>query len=172
MEGLKYLHKKDIVHRDLKCANVLVNTEGQVKLSDFGSSTKLQSINVSSSGDESDRSETLPDREIKGSPYWMAPEVIKGEGAGKPSDVWSLGCCIIEMLTGKPPWIEYGKNASEIMQVIKTQTRPPTFPENISDECRDFLKYCFIIEVPKRVIVTELSTHPFVMVADPDTIKS
>lgn len=124
MEGLKYLHKKDIVHRDLKCANVLVNTEGQVKLSDFGSSTKLQSIRVSCSGDESDLSENvetlLNEREIKGSPYWMAPEVVKGEGAGKPSDVWSLGCCIIEMLSGKPPWIEYGKKASEIMEVIKT----------------------------------------------------
>jgi len=101
MEGLKYLHNKDIVHRDLKCANILVNTEGQVKLSDFGSSTKLQSISVSTSDVNSQISESsVTDREIKGSPYWMAPEVVNGLGAGKPSDVWSLGCCIIEMITG------------------------------------------------------------------------
>lgn len=104
MEGLKYLHAQDIVHRDLKCANVLVNTEGQVKLSDFGSSTKLQAISVSISDESADNdSKSAPRTEgedIRGSPYWMAPEVVKGEGAGKPSDVWSLGCCIIEMLTG------------------------------------------------------------------------
>lgn len=106
MEGLKYLHSREIVHRDLKCANVLVNTEGQVKLSDFGSSTKLQAISASLSDENgSEEQSSTGNREIKGSPYWMAPEIVKGQGGGKPSDVWSLGCCIIEMVTGKPPWI-------------------------------------------------------------------
>lgn len=77
MEGLKYLHAMDIIHRDLKCANVLVNTEGQVKLSDFGASIKLQSMSQSMSGDESEGSNPVQiDHEIKGSPYWMAPEVV------------------------------------------------------------------------------------------------
>lgn len=110
MEGLRYLHNKEIVHRDLKCANVLVNTLGQVKVSDFGSSTKLHSISVSVSDEASANSgeqsssiqqiQTATDNQIKGSPYWMAPEVVKGLGAAKYSDVWSLGCCVYEMLTG------------------------------------------------------------------------
>mmetsp|Transcript_25832 Transcript_25832/g.32148 ORF Transcript_25832/g.32148 Transcript_25832/m.32148 type:complete len:99 (+) Transcript_25832:1028-1324(+) len=93
----------------------------------------------------------------------MAPEVVKGLGAGKPSDVWSLGCCIIEMLSGKPPWIQYGADAATIMQVIATTRRPPQLPSGISDECTDFLKYCLIMDATKRVTVEELFAHPFVM---------
>jgi serine/threonine protein kinase len=73
----------------------------------------------------------------------MAPEVVRKSGHGKPADIWSLGCCVIEMLTAKPPWIEHGKNAKTIMNLIKTSTEPPTYPDNISDECRSFLDYCF-----------------------------
>jgi len=58
-------------------------------------------------------------KSIKGSPYWMAPEVVKGTGYGFSSDIWSMGCCIIEMLTGKPPWHEHGKEAKTILNVIK-----------------------------------------------------
>ena len=80
----------------------------------------------------------------------MAPEIVKGQGAGKHSDVWSLGCCIIEMLTGKPPWTEYGLDATTIMQVIESTKEPPLFPEGISEMCDDFLKYCFRFNVKKR----------------------
>ena len=50
-------------------------------------------------------------KSVKGSPYWMAPEVIKRTGHGAPADIWGLACCVYEMLTSKPPWSEYGKNA-------------------------------------------------------------
>jgi serine/threonine protein kinase len=73
----------------------------------------------------------------------MAPEVMDKSGHGKPADIWSLGCCIIEMLTSKPPWNEYGKKAQRIMEVIRTATHPPKYPDKISKECRDFLDYCF-----------------------------
>lgn len=86
----------------------------------------------------------------------MAPEVVKGEGTGKPSDVWSLGCCIIEMVSGRPPWSQFGADAASIMQVIANTRRPPQFPNGISEECKDFLKYCFILDVTKRVTVDEL----------------
>ena len=79
----------------------------------------------------------------------MAPEIINRIGHGKPADIWSLGCCVIEMLTSKPPWIEYGKDSKTIMNVIKTRGKP-TYPENISNECKLFLDYCFEVDQEKR----------------------
>ena len=106
LEGLKYLHGNDIIHRDLKCANVLVDNMGVIKLSDFGASKKI----LQSFDDYGVKSEKLS-KSVIGSPYWMAPEVIKKTGHGKPADIWGLGCCVLEMLTSKPPWTEYGKDA-------------------------------------------------------------
>jgi serine/threonine protein kinase len=82
-------------------------------------------------------------KSVKGSPYWMAPEIVRKTGHGYPADIWSLGCCVIEMLSSKPPWHEYGRDAKSIMNVIKSSTKPPKYPENISTECKDFLNYCF-----------------------------
>lgn len=93
LEGLKYLHINGIVHRDLKCANVLVDNMGVIKLSDFGASKRI----VQDYNNELD--EGSLSKSVKGSPYWMAPEVIKRTGHAKPADIWSLGCCVLEMLT-------------------------------------------------------------------------
>lgn len=73
---------------------------------------------------------------VKGSPYWMAPEVVKKEGHGKAADIWSLGCCVIEMLTSKPPWNEFGKDAKTIMNIIKTTKTKPKIPDTVSTECK------------------------------------
>ena len=59
-------------------------------------------------------------KSVIGSPYWMAPEVINKTGHCMPADIWSLGCCVIEMLSSLPPWIEYGKDPKTIMKVIAT----------------------------------------------------
>ncbi|KAK9057791.1 hypothetical protein SSX86_022629 [Deinandra increscens subsp. villosa] len=124
LRGLNYLHKRNVVHRDIKCANILVDATGSVKLADFGlaKATKLNDINS-----------------FKGTPYWMAPEVsplslniyqfhilsegdhvilfmffcltvdhqvvnLKYGGYGLPADIWSLGCTVLEMLTRKIPY--------------------------------------------------------------------
>ena len=65
----------------------------------------------------------------------MAPEVIKKTGHGKPADIWSLGCCVVEMLTSKPPWIEKGDDAETIMDVIANSNDIPKIPDNVSKEC-------------------------------------
>ncbi|KAL7176472.1 hypothetical protein ACSBR2_029912 [Camellia fascicularis] len=91
LHGLKYLHERNVVHRDIKCANILVHANGSVKLADFGlaKATKLNDI-----------------KSCKGTPYWMAPEVVKrnDQGYGLPADIWSLGCTVLEMLTRQIPY--------------------------------------------------------------------
>jgi serine/threonine protein kinase len=99
LEGLHYLHQCDVVHCDLKAANILTTKTGNVKLSDFGVSLNLRAM----------------EREMKdvaGTPNWMAPEVIELKGASPKSDIWSLGCTVIELLTGRPPYAEIANGMS------------------------------------------------------------
>ena len=83
LEGVNYLHLKGVIHRDLKCANLLVSNDGTIKVSDFGASKKLESL-----GGKLCKS-------LRGSPYWMAPEVAKQVGHSFSADIWSIGCVVI-----------------------------------------------------------------------------
>lgn len=151
LEGLRYLHDKRIIHRDIKAANILISTEGVAKLADFGHSKRINEDSIAfSSG-------------LKGTPLWMAPEVLKGKKQNEFSDIWSLGCVIIEMSTGKPPWseiLEQNSNAHpmRIMNIISKQKGHPKYPDNFSNEGKDFLRLCFEM----KTSVSELLKHPFV----------
>jgi serine/threonine protein kinase len=82
LDGLEYLHEQGVIHRDVKGANILIDKDGVVKLSDFGVSTKIKA-SVSTPGTE---------QSAVGTPYFMAPEVITFQGTKPQSDIWSLGC--------------------------------------------------------------------------------
>uniref|UniRef100_A0A673XT64 Mitogen-activated protein kinase kinase kinase 3 n=1 Tax=Salmo trutta TaxID=8032 RepID=A0A673XT64_SALTR len=148
LEGMSYLHSNMIVHRDIKGANILRDSAGNVKLGDFGASKRLQTICMSGTGI----------RSVTGTPYWMSPEVISGEGYGRKADVWSLGCTVVEMLTEKPPWAEY--EAMAAIFKIATQPTKPLLPSHTSDHTRDFIHRIFV-EAKHRPSAEELLRHPF-----------
>jgi len=113
LEGLNYLHERDIIHRDIKGANILVDNKGGIKISDFGISKKV---------DDSESFHfwgftisTTPDLltgnrvnrpSLQGSVFWMAPEVVKQSAHTQKADIWSVGCLVVEMLTGEHPWAQ------------------------------------------------------------------
>ncbi|XP_036078270.1 mitogen-activated protein kinase kinase kinase 3 isoform X2 [Rousettus aegyptiacus] len=154
LEGMSYLHSNMIVHRDIKGANILRDSAGNVKLGDFGASKRLQTICMSGTGVCSGTGM----RSVTGTPYWMSPEVISGEGYGRKADVWSLGCTVVEMLTEKPPWAEY--EAMAAIFKIATQPTNPQLPSHISEHGRDFLRRIFV-EARQRPSAEELLTHHF-----------
>ncbi|NXG51449.1 M3K3 kinase, partial [Psilopogon haemacephalus] len=148
LQGVFYLHSNMIVHRDIKGANILRDSAGNVKLGDFGASKRIQTICMSGTGIKS----------VTGTPYWMSPEVISGEGYGRKADVWSVACTVVEMLTEKPPWAEF--EAMAAIFKIATQPTNPQLPDGVSNCCRNFLKQIFV-EEKRRPTAEELLRHPF-----------
>lgn len=132
LTGLEYLHANRIIHRDIKGANILVDSDGVVKLADFGASKQIQNV-MSATGDL---------HSLKGTPYWMAPEVIKQTGHGRQADIWSVGCTVIEMLTGKPPWVQFNTQVSALFHIASSK-EPPSMPADVTSTCRTFLLQTF-----------------------------
>ncbi|KAL1557047.1 mitogen-activated protein kinase kinase kinase [Salvia divinorum] len=144
LHGLKYLHDRDVIHRDIKCANILVHTNGLVKLADFGlaKASKLNEV-----------------KSCKGTAFWMAPEVVRSKGYGLAADIWSLGCTVLEMLTRRFPYfgLEYMTALYKIGQGVR-----PDVPDTLSSDARNFILQCLQIDPSLRPTAAELLDHPFV----------
>ncbi|KAL0329819.1 UNVERIFIED_CONTAM: Mitogen-activated protein kinase kinase kinase YODA [Sesamum radiatum] len=160
LSGLAYLHAKNTIHRwvfpeynrDIKGANILVDPNGRVKLADFGMAKHISGHSCPLS--------------FKGSPYWMAPEVIKNSsGCNLAVDIWSLGCTVLEMATTKPPWSQYEGVAA--MFKIGNSKELPAIPDHLSDDGKDFIRQCLQRNPSYRPTAAQLLEHPFVKNSSP-----
>ena len=133
LKGLQFLHQQGVYHQNLKASNVLL-TENDSKLTDFGFSAMVSGAN------------------IQEHPYWSPPEVLNSKIYSKESDIWSLGCTIIEMMTGKPPFGDLPPD--EARTRILTET--PPIPSEASSHLGDFLRLCFTKDPSKRPSIDNL----------------
>lgn len=145
LHGLLYLHEQGVIHRDIKGANILTTKQGLVKLADFGVASRTTGLHESS---------------VVGTPYWMAPEVIELSGATTASDIWSLGCTVIELLDGKPPY--HKLQPMPALFRIVNDDHPP-LPSGASPAVIDFLMQCFQKDPNLRVSARKLLKHPWIV---------
>ncbi|XP_072534876.1 testis-specific serine/threonine-protein kinase 6-like [Salminus brasiliensis] len=146
VDAMVYLHEQDIVHRDLKCENVLLTADNQVKITDFGFSRISKGF--------PELSDTFC-----GSPFYAAPEVIMSKAYDpKKSDVWSLGVILYVMVVGCLPFYD-----SSWKNLPSFQSEPLVYPEGtgVEEKCHDFISYMLEFDPATRPSMAEVAQHPW-----------
>lgn len=161
LEAVNCLHEHGIVHRDIKSANIFLTSDGNLKLGDFGCCMKLKNHS------------TMPGElcTLVGTPAYMAPEMFTRnsiEGHGRSSDIWSIGCVVLEMLTGRRPWHDLENSYQIMFKVGMGET--PEIPDDICTEGKSFISHCLRQDPRLRWSTGQLLCHPFTKVLEDDYI--
>jgi len=155
-KGLAHLHAQDIIHRDIKSDNVLLDSHGRVKITDFGFCAKLTV----------DKGKRVT---MVGTPYWMAPEVVKQKEYGPKVDIWSLGIMCIELIENEPPYLN--EEPLKALFLIATNGTPKLkHPEKCSVSLKNFLSTCLCVDVKSRSTADELLQTDFLRRANANTL--
>ncbi|ETV91459.1 STE/STE11 protein kinase [Aphanomyces invadans] len=149
--GVQYLHSRHVIHYDIKPSNILIDQHGAVKLADFGASRLLSASSIAKS------------KSMRGTPYYMAPEVIKQQAHDTKADIWSLGCTLLKMLTGVPLWKDLKfQTQVALFYHIANLTSPPPLPPCLTDLSKSFVLACLQIPPDDRWSADQLLRHPFI----------
>ncbi|KAK6459301.1 uncharacterized protein RJT20DRAFT_124519 [Scheffersomyces xylosifermentans] len=187
LEGLAYLHQSGVVHRDIKPENILLDHNGVIKFVDFGAAkviatsgrtravvpslgsisrvntNSINSINSNNSAAADTNNNNL--NSMTGTPMYMSPEVITGSSSDRNGvvDIWSLGCCVLEMATGRRPWSNLD-NEWAIMYHIAAGHKPQLpSADQLSEAGRKFLSRCLEHDPKKRPSAIELLSDPWIV---------
>lgn len=147
VSALVYLHDKKVIHRDIKAANILVGSNGQIKVADFGVSTLISH----SHGIRNTRT---------GSPLWMSPELLSNSHYSFKTDIWSLGITALELAEGVPPY----SHQHPYRAIFSIQAHPPqslTQPQKWSAQFNNFISKCLTLDENKRPSARQLDKHEF-----------
>jgi serine/threonine-protein kinase 24/25/MST4 len=154
LKALDYVHSQNKVHRDIKAENILLGSNGEVKLTDFGISTKL-TLSITKRNT------------FIGTPYWMSPEVIQQTGHDFKADIWGVGITAIELVHGCPPLSEI--HPMKALFVISREP-PPVLEGNYSSWFKEFVSMCLIPDPLLRPSASQLLKHPWIRKAKKNSI--
>ncbi|CAI5477215.1 unnamed protein product [Closterium sp. Yama58-4] len=180
VKGLCYLHERSVVHGDIKSLNLLLTSDGHVKIADFGAAFRVSSTapaaaaaaaatataaGASSGGvagwSAAAAAATGASHGLRGTANWMAPEVGRGEQQTPAVDIWSLGCTVLEMATGRPAWSDVTGGMFSVLYAVSCTDAMPRIAAEVPAAVRGFIDCCMRRNPAERWTAAELLAHPF-----------